>query len=397
MSLYNLGPYFALLVSLCLLYSLPAFKFLDAEASMPGRVSTIDGLRGFLALSVFVYHGIINYSYVAIGPWVAPDVLFYRPLGGVAVMFFFMITAYLFWGRLLRKSGRTDWKELYINRFFRITPLYIATVIAMIAIVFWRTGFERHEPFPALIENCAKWLAFGLDDSMPQVNAFPWTFFVLMGVTWSIKYEWWFYFSLIILSIFVQMRMHLAFALVGLAASLSMAIGSMNDFAYLPAAFFCGIATASLLYEGIAPRVSKNMMSTGVVACIVVLFSFAKTHAGIPQILLIGTAFYLVCSGASLFGLLHLKSATRLGHISYGIYLIQGIPMTLLYWNPDFKAWAIRSTVHYWLSLLVCATILCLIATIAHMWIERPFIALGKRLCRSGASSPNGVKTPSTS
>jgi len=229
------------------------------------------------------------------------------------------------------------------------------------------------------------------------VNAFPWTFFVLMGVTWSIKYEWWFYFSLIVLSIFVQMRMHLAFALVGLAASLSFAIGSMNDFAYLPAAFFFGIATASLLHERIVPHASKTTMSVCVVGCMVALFSFAKTHAGIPQIVLIGTAFYLVCSGASLFGLLHLKSATRLGHISYGIYLIQGIPMTLLYWNPSFKAWAIRSAAHYWLSLLICATILCLVATIAHMWIERPFIAIGKRLGRSDGADLNDIKTPSTS
>ncbi|PRH37777.1 acyltransferase family protein [Burkholderia gladioli] len=399
MSLYNLGPYFALLLSLCLLYSLPAFKFLDAEASIPGRVSTIDGLRGFLALSVFVYHGIINYSYVAIGPWVAPDVLFYRPLGGVAVMFFFMITAYLFWGRLLSKNGKPDWRSIYINRFFRIAPLYTAVVIVMLGIIFWRTGFAIREPIGALVENCAKWLAFGMDDSMPVVNAFPWTFFILMGVTWSIKYEWWFYFSLVVLAIFVQLRMHLVFALVGLVASLAFAIGSMNDFSYLPAAFFCGIATASLLHEGFRPTLSPNMMSAIAIACMVALFSFAKSHAGEVQIVLIGVTFYLICSGASMFGVLHLRSAERLGHISYGIYLIQGIPMTLLYWHPEFKAWAIHSTAHYWLSLLICAVVLCVIASIAHVTIERPFIAIGKRLAKHGRPRDRGdaARMPSTS
>ncbi|MBU9169255.1 acyltransferase family protein [Burkholderia gladioli] len=399
MSLYNLGPYFVLLALLCLLYSLPAFKFLDAEASMPGRVSTIDGLRGFLALSVFAYHGLINYSYMVDGKWQAPGALFYRPLGGVAVMFFFMITAYLFWGRLLKQDGRPNWKSIYINRFFRIAPLYIATVIGLIIIVFWRTGFTIHEPARDLIEHCARWLAFGLDDSMPPINAFPWTVFILMGVTWSIKYEWWFYFSLVVLAIFVQLRMHLVFALVGLVASLAFAIGSSNDFAYLPAAFFCGIATASLLHEGFRPTLSPNAMSAIAAACMVVLFSFAKSHAGEVQIILIGATFYLICSGASMFGVLHLRSAERLGHISYGIYLIQGIPMTLLYWHPEFKAWAIRSTAHYWLSLLVCAVILCVVSSIAHVAIERPFISIGKRLSKRSRSGKrdNEARMPSTS
>lgn len=380
MHLYGIAPYFSVLLLLCLLFSLPVFRFLDTEASEPGRVSTIDGLRGFLALSVMIYHGLINHSYVVDGKWEAPDVLFYRPLGGVAVMFFFMITAYLFWGRLLRTEGRPDWKSLYVNRFFRIAPLYVATVLMMIGIVFWRTGFEIREPLGDLIEHCARWLAFGLDDSMPAVNAFPWTVFILMGVTWSIKYEWWFYFSLVVLSVFVQLRMHFVFATVGLAASLALAINSTNEFAILPAAFFCGIVTASLLHEGIRPRMRPLTMSVLVTACMALLFSFAKTHAGVVQIALIGTAFYLICSGASLFGLLRLRSATRLGHISYGIYLMQGIPMTLLFWDVSFKQWATSSVSHYWASIFVCALALCILASIAHILIERPFIKIGKRM-----------------
>ncbi|KVF31514.1 hypothetical protein WJ09_18930 [Burkholderia vietnamiensis] len=341
-----------------------------------------------------IYHGLINYSYVVDGKWQAPNVLFYRPLGGIAVMFFFMITAYLFWGRLLEKNGRPDWKTLYINRFFRIAPLYITTIITLIIVVLWRTGFEIHESTSDLVQHCARWLAFGLDDSMPPINAFPWTVFVLMGVTWSIKYEWWFYFSLVILSIFVQLRMHLAFAIVGLAASFALALTSTNELAILPAAFFFGITTASLLHEEIRPSLRPSTMSAIVIICMIVLFSFAKTHAGIVQIALIGCCFYLICAGASLFGVLHLRAAERLGHISYGIYLIQGIPMTLLFWNENFKAWAVQSTIHYWSSMFICAFILCLVATAAHMVIERPFIALGKSVGRNGVDPMRATSTP---
>lgn len=40
--------------------------------------------------------------------------------------------------------------------------------------------------------------------------------------------------------------------------------------------------------------------------------------------------FHLLTSGATLFGLIELRAARRLGNISYGIYLLQGLVPTLL-------------------------------------------------------------------
>ncbi|AQG99452.1 hypothetical protein A9R05_11940 [Burkholderia sp. KK1] len=382
MSLYSLLPYFLVLAALCLFFSLSLFKFVDATETAGRRVATIDGLRGFLALSVMLYHGIINYSYVVDGRWAAPEKLFYRPLGGVAVMFFFMITAFLFWGRLLKTRGRPDWRSLYLGRFFRIAPLYVFAVLLMIGIVFWRTGWELREPLASLLDKSARWLAFGLSDEMSPVNAFPWTVFILMGVTWSIKYEWWFYFSLIVLSLFVRARMHIAFALVGTAASFSLMLTMRSELACLPAAFFCGITTASLLHEGIRLRMPDWSLSIVALAALIILFSFAETHAGIFEIALVGIAFLCICNGASLFGLFRLRSAERLGHISYGIYLLQGLPMTLLFWHEPFKRWAVSSPVHYWLALLFCAVVLCVFAACTYALIERPFIAMGHSVGR---------------
>jgi peptidoglycan/LPS O-acetylase OafA/YrhL len=369
---------------LCCLFALPIFRFVDTVGGDSGRVVTIDGLRGFLALSVMIYHGLISYNYQANGQWIASDSLFYRPLGGVAVMLFFMITAYLFWTRLLKRDGRPDWKGLYIGRLFRIGPLYVFSILAMTLIVFWRTGFELREPLDSMVSNLGRWFALGLNDDMKPINGFPWTIFILMGVTWSIKYEWWFYFSLIITAIFIQLRMHLTFAVVGLAASFALILTTQSDLWCLPAAFFCGILTASLLHEGIKPRLSANWMSIMALTALAIMFSFARTHAGVIQIALIGIAFYLICSGADLFGLLLLRPAQRMGHISYGIYLLQGIPLTLLFWHAPFKAWALFSPTHYWTALLICAAVLCVAASITFAAIERPFIELGKSLTRIG-------------
>lgn len=387
MSLYSLIPYFVSMVLLCGLFSLPVFRFIDATETVGKRVSTIDGLRGFLALSVMFYHGLINYSYVTGAGWKAAGKLFYNPLGGIAVMFFFMITAFLFWNRLLKTAGKLDWKSLYINRFFRIAPLYTVTILAMLLIVFWRSGYELHEPIVVFARNAGHWLAFGMDDTMPAVNAFPFTIFILMGVTWSIRYEWYFYFSLVVLSVFVQMRLHLTFAIVGLVASLATMMTSTDVAWSFISAFFCGIATASLLHEGYRLRVPEWAMSGIALVALAAMFSVAITHDGVPQVLLTGLAFYLVCSGASFFGVLRLRAAERLGHISYGIYLMQGLPMTLLFWNEHFKAWAVQSVSYYWVSLLVSAAVLCVLSALTYALIERPFMAFGKHLAKNSAGS----------
>src|SRR3954465_6993964 len=73
-----------------------------------GRAEMIDGLRGWLALGVFFEHVADAWSYRHGGPWEAVDAPFYQVTGPVAVSLFFMITGFLFWGRVLRSEDRLD-------------------------------------------------------------------------------------------------------------------------------------------------------------------------------------------------------------------------------------------------------------------------------------------------
>src|ERR1700761_4154599 len=90
----------------------------------PDHITELDGLRALAALSVFVSHAGLYSHYLATGRWelVAPV---FTVLGQGGVALFFMITGFLFWGRLLRAHGRPDWRILYIGRVFRIGPLYL--------------------------------------------------------------------------------------------------------------------------------------------------------------------------------------------------------------------------------------------------------------------------------
>lgn len=188
MTLYNVGPFFAVTGILSLGFGIPILRFLDnAPAMHAHRESNVDGLRGYLALAVFIYHSAIYYNYLTEGTWDKPQHLFYGPLGGVGVAFFFMITGFLFWGKLLKAKGEPAWRELYIGRVFRIGPMYIFTVLVMMLIIFQRSNFEIRQPRADLLDVSIKWLALGLNADSPIFNGFPWTPFILLGVTWSIK------------------------------------------------------------------------------------------------------------------------------------------------------------------------------------------------------------------
>jgi len=126
--------------------ALPVFRFVDGVPNPGARHSAIDGLRGLLALSVFVFHLVLTRRFIETGIWDVPGSRFYALLGPIGVSLFFMITAFLFWGKMLRAKGRPRWHELYVGRLFRIGPMYLFVVLVMLVIVFARTGFQLHEP-----------------------------------------------------------------------------------------------------------------------------------------------------------------------------------------------------------------------------------------------------------
>jgi len=158
----NLDPvwaYFVLMTVVVGFAALPLFRFIDNAPNPGARYSTIDGLRGFLALAVFVFHLLVTHRFIETGIWDVPDSRFYALLGSVGVSLFFMITGFLFWEKMLRAKGRPRWRELYIGRLFRIGPMYLFVVLVMLYIVFTRTGFQLHEPADVVAKSVLQWLA----------------------------------------------------------------------------------------------------------------------------------------------------------------------------------------------------------------------------------------------
>ena len=85
------NPIFAviiLLITFCTGYAINLkYKFTPNS----NRFETIDSLRGFLAISVFIHHSNIWYKYLHTGNWEAPESNVFNQLGQTGIAFFLLI------------------------------------------------------------------------------------------------------------------------------------------------------------------------------------------------------------------------------------------------------------------------------------------------------------------
>lgn len=381
MTVYALWPYLVIMSVLFLLAASPLLRVADAPPSRHGnRISALDGLRGLLALGVFFHHAAIYHGYLLDGQWRLPPSRFYTLLGQGAVALFFMITGFLFWSRLIKRKERTEWFALYVGRIFRIGPVYLVAVFCALVVIFSKVGFTAHVTAVELLNEIGQWLALGSLPLIP-VNGYADASLVLAGVTWTLHYEWLFYASLLALAIPARRRnLHLPFAAGALLLSL----------VYLPihpgvatasvCLFLCGMLCGSLMHEGIVVKTSDAVTSAVagfLIGLVFVAFTSAYT---VGPIILLGAAFYFIASGSTLFGLLTSRAARRLGNVSYGIYLLQGLSFATVFMFASAKEVALGSPFGHWLIVSLCAVLLVSAATVSHVLIERPGIALGKRL-----------------
>lgn len=405
MSAFSAWPYVVLMGVVLVALALPVFRAADEPSQREQRTTTLDGLRGFLALSVFVHHLMVTHGYLTNGVWTFPPTGFPTQLGQVGVGVFFMITGFLFWGKLLDTQGRPDWRSLYVGRLWRIGPMYLVAVGLMLFVVACKTGFTLKEPVWSVLGGALQWLALGIVPTQPDVNGYEGTRFILAGVTWTVFVEWLFYGSLWLMAPLARhgrtprfvggallvCLLALAFAALQSAGvspshpTLALVIGALL---WVLASFLMGMVSAWLVrHEGasrlLASRLPAGPASLLAVACMgAVLFGFPHM-AGPVQAVLLWVFFHLVCAGSTLYGLLALRAARRMSTASYSIYLLQGIALTAVFAVPSVRSFAMAGPLQYWLVGILCAVLLVAASVASYRLVEKPGIAQGKRT-RSG-------------
>ncbi|MGV7031946.1 acyltransferase family protein [Methylobacterium symbioticum] len=349
-------------------------------------VPAIDGLRGVLALAVLVHHFAIWQQVARSGvPWGPLPALILTNLGAGGVGLFFMVTGYVFYPRILQGLRALDLPGLYLTRLFRIYPALVVSVLLVVALIAARRGLAAAGSLGHEIDAVLTWLTCqGTPPLLGEAGAGQINAFVL----WSLWYEGLFY----------------LFVVPVCAAAMDAVRGRLPSWA-VPAALLVGALLLRPLLKGALPLVTYlPLFAVGMLAhevaqrerlaahlrgraaalaglCAVTLALATQAVPGKPAALILYGAFFLCAACGNGFGILRSGAAQALGACSYGIYLLHGLVLSLLFVDLAAVTGRIGTA---WLPLLIPAAAVAttLLAALVHRQVELPGIRAGRALSR---------------
>lgn len=344
------------------------------------RYENIDSLRGFLGLGVFIHHSAVWHQYLNNGLWELPNSNLFSQLGQTSVSLFFMITAFLFISKLLNANEKEiDWKALYISRFFRLVPMYLFSIFILILIVLIISNWQIKVSVFLLVKNIIYWLTFTILNG-PDINGSIYTGIINAGVVWSLPYEWLFYFSLPLLSLFIiKEKPDKSIILMSLVLVVAFSLKKYVDPHHL-LSFFGGAITPYLMkYSSPKIKYNSGIFSIVILMCLISILFFKTTNYLICKLLII-IIFNLIALGNNLFGMLKSSILKFLGEICYSTYLIHGIIIfILLYFGLGFEKAKNLTLTEYSLTFVLITPLVVLLSFLGYKFIEKPFMKINKK------------------
>jgi peptidoglycan/LPS O-acetylase OafA/YrhL len=347
------------------------------------RIGDIDGLRGYLALGVVAHHFIIWTGFVATGDWRAPALNLFNQLGAGAVGLFFMTTGLVFYPKILAGFRQTQWPAVFVTRFTRIVPLVAFSFLLVTMVVIAHTDAAIDN---SLFNAAAQWISTW---EQPPILGYAGSARVNAQVLWSLRLEWVFY--LLILPACALGRdmlrkagpswlVPVAFFL--LALVLRRAGLPTRLFPLMPLFAIGMLAHEVQAREALARHLRAPWMTPLAVLALTIGATFASNPASLAPMMLFGFFFTCIACGNSLWGLLRLRGALVLGECSFGIYLLHGIVLFLLFtYLPGIVTRFGQGAAFAFLPLTMVAV--TAIAATTYLLIERPWIRIGSRLARN--------------
>lgn len=289
-----------------------------------GHFVSIDGLRGYLAFFVFLHHSSIWYFCNTTGQWQVPPSNLYTHFGQSSVALFFMITSFLFFSKLIDGRKRPiDFGKLFVSRFLRLVPLYSFAMLLAFTIAAVLSGGALVDTPLAIAIGVFRWVTFTILGG-PMVNGTNISL-VVAGVTWSLPYEWFFYFSLPVFALVVGARPPAAYLLLG--AVLMAAMLAVWTAAPYPLMSFGGgiVAAFANRFEPVRRLARRREAALVAVACLVGVVAAYPSPYTTQAIALLSVAFTIIACGNDLFGLLSIPASRLLGEMAYSLYMLHGI------------------------------------------------------------------------
>jgi peptidoglycan/LPS O-acetylase OafA/YrhL len=247
--------------------------------------------------------------------------------------------------------------------------LYIFVIALLFLIVAILSDWVLKDSIQKLIMGMINWMAFTIFDH-PNLNGMVNTGLIVASVTWSLPFEWIFYFSLPLFALAIRASPPLGYFI--LSAFGIIFILLHPSFNYLT--FFGGIIAAVLVRFQWICKIFVHRYSSllALIFLFLTVFFFSTAYRAVPMIFLTGF-FVIVASGNSLFGILNNTGSRTLGEFAYGIYLMHGIILFVTF-NFVFGLQHIRllSVLEYWSIVVGITPILIFICFLTYRFIEYP-------------------------
>lgn len=381
--LYLLPILLALVVSVLLTNRLVKIDLVEV------RYPEIDGLRGYLAFFVFLHHSYIWRFFLQNGEWNEPKSNLFNHFGQTTVAFFFVITAFLFTLKLINsKNKKIDWSA-YINaRLYRLFPMYLFSVGIIFFIAGYLTNFKSKIPFFENLLHLLSWIFFNVRKGL-SINGLEDSFLFNAGVTWTLPYEWAFYFLLPLIALFFRIKVNYkTLVLFTVAAALIMIINESSLRHFLP--FIGGIIAALIISKNKFGTILKQKKYT-VLAVLLIAASIYFFNSGRKPIPVIITSivFIIIASGNNFFGLLSSAFSRKFGQITYSIYLLHGILLfVVFYFVIGFEKAKNLTDLEFWSIITLSVFPLIFISQLTFKYIEHPLMELAKIKLKSSAVKP---------
>ncbi len=370
-----LSFYFAIAIMLVAIATALIFVkiFHNYSPVLSNRFMVLDGLRGYLAVAVFIHHSSIWYFKLRDENWNAPPSNLYNNLGQASVALFFMITAFLFFSKLLEaKNHKIDWYRLYISRILRIFPLHLCISLLTIIIALIVTNFTLNESILSIAKNAVKFLQF----KMPTINGVS-TGLIGAGVTWTLRWERSFYIALPFFAFFLSLNVsRIWFVIIG-----TITISTIfHDQGLFSLCFVGGIVAAFIVKHNFHLEFFKKLVF-GLFAVICLIFEMNYFQSSFQPwgLLLLSIFFIAAIADNPLLKIFSSRASQFLSTISYSIYLLHGIILFIVFkFVIGFETAKLFSPIQHWSVISGCAIILILASSLTYRFIELPFLHLAK-------------------
>lgn len=376
MSIDALNPIFFILILVVGILSSFLLQKIFNEKLEHVKYLSIDGLRGYLAFFVFIGHSAIWYFYLKNGTWKFVNSKLFYASASISVLFFFMITSFLFFLKLHEnKTKPIDWLRLYISRCTRLMPLYYFAFFFILFFVFILSNFQLNTSPLLLLRQILQWLSFNLL-GITNINDYKETTIIIAQVVWSLQYEWLFYFLLPLLNlIFFRSKSNIPIFIISTVLFIICTV-LLKPNVYYFYIFIGGVIAAYAVQKVNIKNPNSPFWNVILLALIFFYFLFMKIneHQYLVSILLFAI-FLLIVIGNTLFGLLTTKFSRFLGQISYSIYLLHPILLFITFkFIVPYEFAKKMSPLEYWLLIALITPILISICYLTFKKIEEPLM-----------------------